>query len=160
MKTIVLFFLLIICHFFNHASAQKKYGYAVVYLRCGNDDNQRNKVYYSPVIELNALNFEKYTRDVDPSIPLYSVRYYNYALSKWFEIYLKEKHKVAINEPGKYLRKDSTVVFTKSSDCNQEKTNTPCFFMDKSAIDLQRRKEIDEARLEKHASDYCEIVEL
>ena len=160
MKTILLLFLLFISYFPNHLSAQKKYGYAVVYLRCGNDDHQRNKVYYSPVIELNALNFEKYTRDVDPSIPLYSVRYYNYALSKWFEIYLKEKNKVAINDPEKYLRKDSTVVFTKSDECNPDKTNDPCFFMDKSIIDLQRRKEIDEARLGKHASDYCEIVEL
>ena len=160
MKTLLLAFLLLFPAFLMQVSAQKKYGYAVVYLRCGDEDNLRDMVYYSPVIELNALNFEKYTKGMDPTIPQYSVRYYNYALSKWFEIYLKEKHKVAINHPDKYLRKDSTVVFTKSIDCNSDKTSQPCFYTDKNQLDLIRRKEIDDAKLIEHSADYCEIVEL
>lgn len=159
MKTLLLAFLFIYPAFFHTASGQKKYGYAVVYMRCGADDNLRNTVYFSPVIELNALNFEKYTSGIDASIPLYSVRYYNYALSKWFEIYLKEKHKVLINDPEKYLRKDSTIVFTRSADCNPDKTNEACFFMHRDQLEQMRRKQIDEAKLSEHSPEYCEIID-
>ncbi len=144
----------------GEAQTQKKYGYAVAYLRCGNEDPQRNKIYYSPVIELNLLNFDKYTEGIDPLIPKFSVRYYNYAMSKWFSIYLKEKHRIAINDPERYLRKDSTVVFTKDAACNEEKTSEPCFFTDKAELDLQRRKEIDNHRLTEYAPNFCEVIEL
>jgi hypothetical protein len=159
-KILVSMMLLVLLIIHSEAQTPKKYGYAIAYLRCGSEDSQRNKIYYSPVIELNLLNFDKYTDGIDPLIPKFSVRYYNYAMSKWFSIYLKEKHRVAINHPERYLRKDSTVVFSKSAACNEDKTSEPCFFTDKAQLDLQRRKEIDEHRLKDYAPNFCEIVEL
>src|SRR6187401_1561228 len=88
--------------FFSHA--QIKYGYTVLYARCGGDDSQRDKVYFSPIIELDRLNFPKFTDGVDPAIPRLSIRYYNYAIAKWFEIYLKDKYRIAVNDPEKYER--------------------------------------------------------
>ncbi len=139
-----------------------KYGYAVLYLRCGNDDAHRNKVYFSPVIELDRLNFKKYTDGMDPTFPLYSVRYYNYAITRWFEIFLKEKYQVAINDPEKYERYDTCVVFNNINygSCSSIKTDPGCFFTSKQQINMLRDQAITESKKPDHQSDICEVIVL
>ena len=142
--------------------AQKRYGYAVLGFRCGNQDPERNRLYYSPVIELNTLNFREYTEGIDPAIPLYSVRYYNYAISRWFEMYLKKYHNIQITDPFEYERKFISIVFnTKNAgSCNEQKTDTPCFFTDKNELALQRENAIRESKLPQNAGNTCEVISL
>jgi hypothetical protein len=142
--------------------SQKRYGYAVINFRCGDDDPQKDRVYYSPVIELNTLNFPKYTDGLDPTIAQYSVRYYNYAISKWFEIYLKDSYKILVNHPDKYARKSKSVVYNDSNKagCNADKTNTGCFFMNKEELSIQRSKAISESRSPENQTIICEVIDL
>jgi hypothetical protein len=144
------------------AVAQKRYGYAIMGLRCGNQDPERNRIYYSPIIELNTLNFPRYAEGIDPAIPLYSVRYYNYAISKWFEFHLKQYHNVRVTDPEEYQRKFTSVVFkaTNAATCNDEKTDASCFFTDKDELSLQREKAIRENKSALHAGTTCEVISL
>lgn len=148
--------------FYSRSCSQIKYGYAVLHLRCGNADPQRNKVYYSPIIELDRLNFDKYTKGVDPSFPKYSVRYYNYAIAKWFEIYLQEHYNIAINDIEKYERNATCVVLNDKlkADCNADKTNPDCFFTDKQKLSLLRNTAISESKTPIHENDFCEVIAL
>ncbi|MEO5891549.1 MAG: hypothetical protein ABIQ31_14960 [Ferruginibacter sp.] len=82
MKKVLLLTVLLASIVSFKSSAQKKYGYTVLYFRCGDADAERDSIYYSPVIELNTLNFPPHTEGMDPAIAPYSVRYYNYALAK------------------------------------------------------------------------------
>ena len=142
--------------------AQKRYGYTVLHFRCGDDDSQRDRVYYSPIIELNTLNFPQYTDGVDPAIAPFSVRYYNYAISKWFELYLRDRYKILTNTPDKYQRRSKTVIFNESNsvDCNPDKTNAPCFFMNKEELASKRAHDIAVNRLPDSSNNFCEIVDL
>jgi hypothetical protein len=142
--------------------SQKRYGYTILYFRCGDDDPQKNRVYYSPVIELNTLNFPQYTDGMDPSIPQYSIRYYNYAISKWFEIYLKDKYKILINTRDKYARKSNSVVYDDKNNaaCNDDKTNPGCFFLNKQELSIMRKDAISENRSPKYDSIICEVIDL
>ncbi|MEP7142690.1 MAG: hypothetical protein ABI707_07460 [Ferruginibacter sp.] len=160
-KTLMLIALLAVIACFN-SSSQKRYGYAVLHFRCGDHDPQKDRIYYSPIIELNTLNFPKYTDGVDPSIAQYSVRYYNYAISKWFEIYLREKYKILVNPPDKYERKSKSVVYNDSdkAGCNVDKTNPACFFLNKEELSIQRGKAISESKSPENNSITCEVVDL
>jgi hypothetical protein len=142
--------------------AQKKYGYTVLQFRCGDNDAERDRLYYSPVIELNTLNFARYTEGIDPAIPQYSVRYYNYAIAKWFENYLSDKYKVFINTPGKYARKSKTVIFNErnKADCNDTKTSPPCFFLSQEELAEIRKSDIAEQRGTTHSGAVCEVTDL
>lgn len=143
-----------------HSYAQKRYGYAILMMRCGDDDSNRNIVYFSPVIELNGLNFKKYTDGMDPAIPLHSVRYYNYAILKWFEIYLRQSKNIAYNHPERYERKASAMIYNRRGNCNNDKTLIGCFFTDKNELALQRTQALKEARLDTNTSDFCEVVDV
>ena len=160
MKKIAMLTVLSVLLFCSCCNAQMKYGYAVLHLRCGNNDAQRNTVYYSPVIELDRLNFEKYTKGVDPSFPLYSVRYYNYAIARWFEIYLLEHRKIAFNDPEKYERNVAFNVFDDKGNCNADKTDPDCFFTDKQKIIKHRNNGISESRSAVHENDFCGVIAL
>lgn len=162
MKKILLLIVLPSMIFCCPAWSQMKYGYAVLHLRCGNDDSRRNRVYFSPIIELDRLNFEKYTDGMDPSFAKYSVRYYNYAITRWFEIYLQEKHKVYINDPAKYLRYDTCVVFnnTNNGTCTSNLTNAGCFFTSKQQLKMLRDHAITDSKKPEHQSEICEVVVL
>ncbi|CAN5462228.1 hypothetical protein BH11BAC3_BH11BAC3_31400 [soil metagenome] len=160
MKKILM--LLIIFLFLNCTSSysQKKYGYAVVEFRCSKNDADRNKVYYSPVIELNGLNFKKYTEGMDTSIPVYSVRYYNYAILKWFEALLKDKYNITLNDPEKYERQSTAVVYNKSTDCNDSKTDRACFYTDKLQLIAIRNNAINQNKLPANSNNFCEVIVL
>ncbi len=162
MKKILLLIVLLSFIFCYPAWSQMKYGYAVLHLRCGNDDSQKNRVYFSPIIELDRLNFEKYTDGMDPSFPKYSIRYYNYAITRWFEMYLEEKHKVYVNDPEKYLRYDTCVVLQNKSSgsCTGDLTNADCFFTNKQLLKIIRDHAIAENKKPEHQSDICEIIVL
>ncbi|MCW3092414.1 MAG: hypothetical protein JWP81_3483 [Ferruginibacter sp.] len=142
--------------------AQKKFGYAVLHLRCGAGDPDRNRVYYSPVIELNSLNFDKYTNGMDPAIPRFSVRYYTYAIDKWFEMYLSDKYRVMVNHPDKYERNATSVIFDENNKahCNDDKTDPGCFFTDKQKLIMHRNKAIAESKLPKHENEICDVISL
>ena len=142
------------------SNAQKKYGYAIIQIRCGKQDPQRNRVYYSPIIELNSLNFEQYTEGIDTSIPTYSVRYYNYAIAKWFEEHLKRQYRIAINDPEKYERGATMVVYNREGECNADKTSLGCFFTNKDQLAAQRKTAIGESKLESNSGNICEVIEL
>ena len=162
MKKILLLIVLLSTIFCHRGLSQMKYGYAVLHLRCGNDDAQRNRVYFSPVIELDRLNFEKYTDGMDPSFPKHSIRYYNYAITRWFEIYLKEKHRVHINDPEKYERYDTCVVFDNinSGYCSSIKTDPGCFFTNRQQLTMLRESAITESKKPEHQDDICEVIVL
>ncbi|MEO6546520.1 MAG: hypothetical protein ABIN94_00920 [Ferruginibacter sp.] len=162
MKKALLLFVLLAGVFSTLCYSQKKFGYAVLYMRCGKNEPQKNQVYYSPVIELNVLNFNKYTDGVDPAIPKYSVRYYTYAIDKWFEIYLKDKYEVLVNDPDKYERNATSVIFDEQNKarCNDDKTSEECFFSDKEKIAVHRKNAIAEARLPIHQNEYCGVAEM
>ncbi|MEP7109814.1 MAG: hypothetical protein ABI760_17595 [Ferruginibacter sp.] len=142
--------------------SQIKYGYAVLYLRCGKEDPERNRIYYSPVIELDRLNFDKYIDGMDPAFAKYSVRYYNYAIAKWFELLLKEQFHIAVNVPEKYERNATSVVFDNKNDgsCNDDKTNPGCFFTDKKRLLTKRNNAINEDKLPQHNNAICEVINL
>jgi hypothetical protein len=142
--------------------SQKRYGYTVLNFRCGDNDPQRNRVYFSPVIELNALNFPRYTDGIDTAIPQFSVRYYNYAISKWFEIYLWKKHKILVNTPDRYARKSTSVIYNdeNTAGCNDDKTNSGCFFMDKEELSIKRMNAINESRSPEYDRTICEVIDL
>ena len=162
MTKIIVFVIFLTVIFQSSAQAQKKYGYAVMYLRCGDEDPQKDRVYFSPMIELNALNFPKYTDGIDPAIPPQSVRYYNYAISRWFEHFLKQYYRVAINDPDKYERKFRSFIFndTGGAQCNNDKTNIPCFFTDKNQLSLMRENAIRESKLPESEMNHCEVIAL
>lgn len=160
MKKLLLLTLLPVIIFYCSAAAQMKYGYAVLYLRCGNDDAQRDKVYYSPIIELDRLNFNKYTEGVDPEFTKYSVRYYNYAIAKWFEYFLKDRYHISINDAEKYERNSISVVLYDGGGCSGDKTGTGCFFTNRQQLIRQRNKAIEEIRLPKNETEVCEVVVL
>ncbi|MEJ7586193.1 MAG: hypothetical protein WKI04_01400 [Ferruginibacter sp.] len=142
--------------------AQKKYGYTILHFRCGNSDPQKDRIYYSPLVELNTLNFPEYTMGMDPSIIPHSARYYNYAISKWFEIYLKDKYKIRINSPDKYARKSITAVYnnTKQADCNDDKTSPGCFFLNREELSVQRKDAINKSRAPDNKTAVCEVIDL
>ena len=144
MPTILLLVALLAGIFCSRSYSQIKYGYAILYLRCGKEDPERNRIYFSPIVELDRLNFDKYTDGMDPALPKYSVRYYNYAITKWFEIFLEDEYRVAVNHPEKYERRDSCVIFNdmNNGDCNGDKTNPGCFFTDKQKILTSRNNAI------------------
>ena len=144
------------------SDAQKRYGYAILHFKCGSDDPQRNRVYYSPIIELNTLNFPRYTDGIDPAIPVYSVRYYNYAISKWFESFVKQYYNIQINDPNSYERKFKSIVFNEknASSCNDTKTNADCFFTDKEELSIQREEAVRESKLPIHEAKFCEVISL
>ncbi|MBC7888003.1 MAG: hypothetical protein H7Z13_08930 [Ferruginibacter sp.] len=157
----LMFILLLISLFSSPTYSQKRYGYAVLYLRCGNTDPQRNRVYFSPVIELNTLNFTRYTVGMDPAFSKYSVRYYNYAIARWFEIFMKEKHKIEMNDPQKYERNATCVVFDNSKGyCNDDKTSIDCFYTDQKKLILHKNNAISECKLFAHSNDICEVISL
>lgn len=162
MMKILLFISLLTGIFFCHSYSQKKYGYAVLHLRCGGEDPQRNRIYYSPVIELNQLNFGRYTDGVDPTFTKYSVSYYNYAIAKWFELLLKEQYRIAVNDAEKYERNATCVVFDdkNNGDCSEKKTDPACFFTDKKKLIIHRNNAIHESRLTKNKNDICEVINL
>lgn len=133
----------------------------MLYVRCGNNEPLKNKVYFSPIIELNQLNFPKYTDGVDPAIPKFSVRYYNYAIAKWFEIYLKEKYRIAVNDPEQYERNSISAVYNKiSSNCNGDKTEPACFFTDKEELKRIRQQAITDSKLPAYEPSICEVISL
>ena len=142
--------------------AQKRYGYAVLYYRCGKEKPEKNRMYVGPVIELNVLNFPRYTDGIDPAIALYSVRYYNYAISKWLEEYLASHKLVIPGDPEKYQRKFRSVIFNEqqAAECNPDKTAMPCFFTDKAALIILRANDIRENRTPEKENNICEVVEL
>lgn len=162
MTKIIMFVILLAGIFKFDAGAQKRYGYAILNMRCGDEDPNRDRVYYSKIIELNALNFPMYTTDMDPSIPIYSVRYYNYALLKWFESFVKQYYNIQVTDPKKYERKFTAVVLNAKNalSCNDQKTNTACFFTDKNELTIQRDKAIKEAKLSISQHHICEVVSL
>lgn len=141
---------------------QKKYGYAVLQFRCGNDDAQKDRVYYSPVIELNTLNFPQFTDQLDPSIALHSVRYYNFAISKWFEIFLKDKYGIPVNDPAKYARKSHAVIYNEGNKnaCDDKKTNPDCFFINKDELLKKRKGEIMQSKGADNRKSFCEVLDL
>lgn len=132
----------------------------MVELRCSKNDANKNKVYYSPVIELNGLNHKKYTEGMDSSIPEYSTRYYNYAILKWFEALLKDKYNIVLNDPEKYERQSTAVVYNKSANCNEHKTELACFYTDKAQLTAIRNDAINENKQLKNSNNFCEIIEL
>ena len=140
--------------------SQKRYGYTVLYFRCGDNEPGKDRVYYSPIIELNTLNFPQYTDGVDPAFAKYSVRYYNYAISKWFESFLSEKHKV-MNSLDRYARHSNTVIYNDSNGqgCDIDKTNNSCFFLNREELSRRRKQEINESRA-KIDSTFCEVIDL
>ncbi len=160
MKTILMLLLLFSLLICSHSYSQKKYGYAVLYARCSKTDPQRDRIYFSPIIELSVLNFKEYIAGIDPSIPAYSVRYYNYAILKWFEKLLKEKYNVAINDPEKYERQSTAIVFNPNGNCNADNTNTYCFFTDKLQLVDQRNLSIIENKSPAQVGNVCEVTDL
>lgn len=154
---LLIIFLLLNC---TSSYSQKKYGFAVVEFRCSKNDANRNRVYYSPVIELNGLNFKKYTEGMDTSIPAYSVRYYNYAILKWFEALLKDKYHIALNDPEKYERQSTAVVYNKSASCNESKMDPSCFYTDEVQLTAIRNDAINENKLSANSNNFCEIIAL
>ena len=144
------------------AYAQKKYGYISFNFRCGDNDPQRDRIYFSPVIELNTLNFQKYTEGMDPGFVPFSVQYYNYAMGKWFEAYLREHYKVFTNESGKYARRSTTVIYHEGNEqaCNDDKTISGCFYLSKDELELKRKHAIAEARDSQNSSSICEVIDL
>ena len=162
MIKIIMFFILLAGILPLASDAQKKYGYAILHFRCGSEDPRRDRVYYSPIIELNTLNFPRYTDGIDPAIPVYSVRYYNYAIFKWFESFVKQYYDIMINDADRYERKFESVVFNakNASSCNETKTSTNCFFTDKYELSIQREDAIRESKLPIHEGKFCEIISL
>lgn len=142
--------------------AQKKYGYTMLHLRCGDRDAQKDKVYFSPVIELNIVDFPKYTKGMDYTIHKYSVRYYNYAIARWFEFYIYQHHGIAVNDPEKYERNAVSVVLDEKSEggCDLQKINADCFFTDKNKLEAQRNAAILESKQPANANLICEVVAL
>lgn len=142
--------------------SQKKYGYTVIHLRCDQQDPYRDRIYFSPIIELNQLNFDRYTKGIDPTFPKYSVRYYNYAIAKWFEIFLEEQYGILVNDAEKYERNATCVVFDQknNNDCNNEKTHPGCFFTEKQKLIAIRDNAIHDSKLPTHAHEICEVIAL
>jgi len=162
MKKMLLLFVILSVFYCIGVYAQKKYGYTVLYLRCGNEEPSKNKVYYSPIIELDRLNFPKFTEGMDPNFPKFSVRYYNYAIAKWFETYLKAQYGVAVNDPEHYQRKATSMVYDNKSDgsCNSDKTEPGCFFTDQQKLILIRKNAITESKLSKNNTTICQVIGL
>ncbi|MEO6723344.1 MAG: hypothetical protein ABIN67_23455 [Ferruginibacter sp.] len=162
MTKIIMFLILLTGVFYLRADAQKKYAYAILNMRCGNEQPHRDRLYFSPIIELNTLNFPKYTEGIDPAIPIYSVRYYNYALLKWFELFIKQYYNIQVTDPEKYERKFTSVLFNEknSLSCNDQKTNIDCFFTDKNELAARRDKAIKETKLLVTQNQICEVVSL
>lgn len=162
MTKILLLIALLVIILCCQSYSQKRYGYAVLHLRCGKEDPEKNRLYYSPVIELNILNFDKYTDGVDPAFPKYSVSYYKYAIARWFELLLKEKYQIWITDPEKYERNVTTVVFDdkNNGDCKDGKTNTGCFFTDKQKLTTKRTNDISESNSPQNNHMICEVIAL
>lgn len=162
MTKIIMFVILCTCLFSMTSSAQKKYGYAILYFKCGTDDPSRDRIYYSPIVELNTLNFARYTEGIDPAIPIYSVRYYNYAISKWFEMFIKQYYNIQVNDPNRYERKFTSIVFNSENtqSCNDTKTNPDCFFTDKNELLIKRENAIKESKLPIYENTTCEVISL
>ncbi len=142
--------------------SQKKFGYAVLYLRCGDKDPNGDRVYYSPVIELDRLNFYPYTDGMDTAITPYSVRYFNYAISKWFEIYLRERYRIAVNDVEKYERDATATVYyyQLTVPCNAEKTSPGCFFTNKEELDKLRDAAIQQSKIVAGENGICEVIDV
>jgi hypothetical protein len=162
MTKIIMCILLLTTLFNLKADAQKRYAYAILNMRCGNQYPDRDRVYFSPIIELNTLNFPMYTEGIDPSIPMYSVRYYNYALLKWFELFIKQHYNIQVTDPEKYERKFTSVVLNEKNalSCNDQKTNAACFFTDKNELITKRDNAIKESKLLVSENHICEVVPL
>jgi hypothetical protein len=162
MKKIIMFMIILEGIACNSSFSQKKYGYAVINFRCGDNEPGKDRVYYSPVIELNSLNFPQYTDGIDPAIPKYSVRYYNYAISKWFEIYLREKYQILINSEDKYARKSTSVVYNDKNNgtCDDDKMNRDCFFLIREELLIIRNRKIIESSSPDKKALICEVIEL
>ena len=99
---------------------------------------------------------------MDHSIPRNSVRYYNYAIARWFESYLKQRYGIAANDPEKYERNAMSVVLDQKSseDCDLQKTSAGCFFTNKQKLIEQRNSAILESKLPANANLICEVIAL
>lgn len=160
MRKIIMFTLLLTAITHYEAYTQKKYGYAVIHFKCGKEIPLKSRIYYGPVIELSLVNFEKYLAGIDPQLPLHSVRYYNYALGRWFDRYLQDRHHLALNDPEKYVHESTMVVFNEKGLCNADKTAIGCFFTDKEYLVSLRNKAIHKSRDPDLADTICEVIDL